>query len=322
MTPPSQHLVLLGPQRIETTVGQVIRSLGVRGRVAAVTAGWQERESEDDELAAQVGGRSVNLELHARAEALFAADPELLGAYRQRQDRIKRLQQLYRRRLDHGLAAVRDLQRESNGRDDELLGEQIDEAIDAVRALDESHHRRLAACHAEFEAQVDLAEHQALARQRQEIAELLSDCEALAIAGGHVVILQNRLRLFGVLDLLEAERPIIAWSAGAMVLAERIVSFHDSPPQGAGNAEILETGLGRFSGVVPLPHARRRLRLEDRDRVALLSRRIRPSRPVTLDAGGRLDWRDGAWRSQSGTFTLEPDGSLVETDVVALGTTR
>ncbi len=45
-----------------------------------------------------------------------------------------------------------------------------------------------------------------------------------------------------------------------MVVCETVVLFHDSPPQGAGNAEVLDAGLGLARGVIALPHARRRLR--------------------------------------------------------------
>ena len=36
--------ILLGPQRFLTTAGTVVRSLGVDGPVATVTAGWWDRQ--------------------------------------------------------------------------------------------------------------------------------------------------------------------------------------------------------------------------------------------------------------------------------------
>lgn len=56
------------------------------------------------------------------------------------------------------------------------------------------------------------------------------------------------MRMFDFRSRLAArpEVPIMAWSAGAMVVSERIVLFHDSPPQGRGNAEMLGPGLGLF----------------------------------------------------------------------------
>ena len=57
---------LLGPQRFLTTAGAVVRSLGVEGPVATITAGWEERESDDGELDTVLEGRSQNLRLFGR----------------------------------------------------------------------------------------------------------------------------------------------------------------------------------------------------------------------------------------------------------------
>ena len=42
--------VLLGPQRFMTTAGSTLRSLEVEGPVATITAGWEGREDQDEEL--------------------------------------------------------------------------------------------------------------------------------------------------------------------------------------------------------------------------------------------------------------------------------
>ena len=52
-------LIIAGAQRFEPTVGPALAALGIEGPIAAVTAGWQERESEDDELRAHFGGRAT-----------------------------------------------------------------------------------------------------------------------------------------------------------------------------------------------------------------------------------------------------------------------
>jgi hypothetical protein len=126
-----------------------------------------------------------------------------------------------------------------------------------------------------------------------------------------VTILLRRLRLFGVLDLLDAQ-PIVAWSAGAMVLSERIVLFHDDPPQGAGSAEVAELGLSACKGIVPLPHAEKRLQLGDRERVALFARRFAPDLCAALVPRTRLDWDGARWSGQPGTRKLDASGQLVE----------
>lgn len=303
-------LVLLGPQRFDPILRQAVDELGVDGPIAAVTAGWQEREGEDDELRAHLGGRTENLRLYARCEEVFAADPELFAAHRERQNRLRELQRLYRIRLDHALAAVRTLQRERGG-DPEILEPERKSAIEAVRALDAHHLARVAALDRRFEDRWRPAERPAVARHRRELAADLAACGALAIAGGHVAVLLNRLRLFGVVDLA-AGKPIFAWSAGAMALARRIVLFHDSPPQGAGNAEVLEQGLGVCPGVVPLPHASRRLRLDDPQRVSLFARRFQPLACVALDPGTRLVFTGERLVAATGGRRLTARGGVAE----------
>ena len=104
---------------------------------------------------------------------------------------------------------------------------------------------------------------------------------------------------------------VVGWSAGAMVLTDRILLFHDSPPQGPGDAEFLGPGFGLAPGVVVLPHASRRLDLEHRGRVALLARRLAPELVVALDDGDRLEAGAEGW-SGVGARQLTQAGAVVE----------
>ncbi|MDX1389757.1 MAG: Type 1 glutamine amidotransferase-like domain-containing protein, partial [Acidobacteriota bacterium] len=272
-----------------------------------VTAGWQERESEVDELSDHLDCGVEQLELYRRAEEIAEQDGELVAALRDRQQRLRRLQNLYRRRLGHHLAMVRELLADTA--EDGLLDPERRDAIEDVRALDAHHLERVRRVHDEFEEHWRPSRREAVARHRGEIAEILARCDALVIAGGHVAVLLNRLRLFDLVPMLE-HTPVVAWSAGAMVLSECIVLFHDSPPQGAGNAEILDSGLGLCPGIIPLPHARERLRLDDPLRVTLFAMRFAPSRSVVLERGSRLDWSGDRWSAAPGTVWLGPEGSL------------
>lgn len=311
------ELVLLGPQRLRPTVAEALAALGTKGRVAAITAGWRDRESEDDELRQHLGGRAVNLGLYRRAEELFADDQRLFAGHRHRQDSLREAQRIYRRRLSHTLAAARELLADPG--DSPLLDAARRGAIADVRRLDATHLETVRDIHRRFRREVRPDRRAGLRRQRAELSKLLAGCEALAIAGGHVAVLLNRLRLFDIL-YLAATKPIVAWSAGAMALAERVVVFHDSPPQGAGDAEVLETGLGRLRGLLPFPHARRRLKLADPLRVALLARRFAPSVCVALDEGDRLTLRQDGWNADvpakrmTGTGAVAAAAGVVETE--------
>jgi hypothetical protein len=300
-------VVILGPQRFEPNVGEAMSSLGVTGRVAAVTVGWQERESEIEELHEHLHLEVVKLELYRQFDDVLEQDRELFGALRRRQDRLRELQELYRRRLGHHLAMMRELM-EAPG-EDGLLDPERRAALEDLRKLDAHHLGRVREIHDEFDERWRPAERDAVASHRREIAGIVGESEVLAIAGGHVAVLLNRIRLFDVVSMLDG-RPVVAWSAGAMVLCERVVLFHDSPPQGPGNAEVLGPGLGLCPGVVALPHARRRLRLDDPLRMTLFSMRFAPARSIVLEPGSRLDWDGDSWNAAEGTTWLGPQGTL------------
>jgi len=302
-------VVLLGPQRFRPTVATALDELGIDDHVAVVTAGWQEREPEVNALREHVGRHLVNLRLYQRAEEVLLEDPALAQGLRERQDRLQRLQALYRLRLAHALQATRELMlRPGEGA---LLAEHRRAAIRALRTLDRQHLVQVRKVHGEFEDKWRSLDRPCVARHRERLARRLRKTTAVVIAGGHVTVLLNRMRAFDVAALFE-ERPLIAWSAGAMAVSERIVLFHDHPPQGPGDAEVLGPGLGRCPGLVPLPHARRRLRLDDPLRVKLFARRFSPANCVALDDGARVAWDGERWSAGRQTYRLTRRGRLTE----------
>ncbi|MBZ0269475.1 Type 1 glutamine amidotransferase-like domain-containing protein [bacterium] len=305
-----RQVLLLGPQRREPNLAAELDAHGIDGPVAVVTSGWQEREDEVEELQEHLGGRTRPLRLHARALDAFESDGDLAGKHRERQEILRRMQRLYDVRLTHAMAAVAELDARP-GEDDTLL-ESREAALKAVGDLDREHLLDIREVHERFAQPLDLANRKAIARHREEVAEIVRDSAALAIAGGHVAVLLNRLRLFDVVGALRQRQPVIGWSAGAMVLTERVVLYHDSPPQGAGNAELLEGGLGLVRNLVALPHAQRRLRLDDPERVSRLARRMAPRLCLALDDGGAVALESRGITSAAGVRTLDVDGTVRE----------
>ena len=76
----NSRLVLLGPQRFRPTLRPAMDSLGLGGPVAVITAGWQERETEDRELEEHLACEVVDLRLYHRADEVRQADPPLAAA--------------------------------------------------------------------------------------------------------------------------------------------------------------------------------------------------------------------------------------------------
>jgi len=281
------RVVLLGPQRRPTLDG-VVRSLGLTGRFATVTAGWLEREPDDGEMASLLGGAAVNLGLYRRWLDVQERDPEYLAAERRLSQVLAGLQEMYLLRLDYALRAVYAVQRRAG-----VDPDAVEEAVAAVRALDEAHLRRVNGARGEFYARLEPHARPVIAAHRDEVAAVLAGAAALVIAGGHVGVLTGVLHLFNIAAAVGS--PVIAWSAGAMALTDRIVLFHDRSPQGPGHPEMYGSGLSLLRDVVLLPHARARLLLDDAPRMAVLAWRFAPARCVPLEAGNRIDVVDGAW---------------------------
>jgi len=301
-------VVLLGAQRFEPTLSEAVSALGVTGRIATITAGWQERELEDEELSEHLGRRTVNLRLHTRGEELFAADAELRAAHRERQEALRHRQDFYRIRLEHQLEADHVIRQRSAPQ--EILAEQTEASIDSIRELDRWHLAQCAREHEAFEARWRLRERATVARHRQELSRVVADCAAIAVAGGHVVTLINRMNLFGIGEMA-AGRIVFAWSAGAMAVSEQVVLFHDDPPQGPGASEVLDTGLGLCPGVVVFPEPEKRLRLDRKDRVARMARRFSPAYCLALPARSRVTWCAGKFEGSHGVQWMRADGEAV-----------
>jgi hypothetical protein len=286
------RVVLLGPQRRPTLDG-VVRSLDLPGPFATVTAGWREREPDVGELVSLLGGRAVNLELYRRGLDVVERDPEWAAAERETRRVLAGLQEVYLLRLDFALRAIDAVQRFSGLGRAGVSAEAVEEAVAAVRALDSAHLGRVNGVRGEFFARFPPHERPVIAAHRDEVAGMLAGASGLVIAGGHVGVLADVLHLFNVAASVGSL--VIAWSAGAMALADRIVLFHDRAPQGPGHPEVYGSGLSLLRDVVLLPHARARLLLDDAPRMAVLARRFAPARCVPLEAGNRIDVADGAW---------------------------
>jgi hypothetical protein len=304
------RIILLGPQR-RPTVDAAARLLGLSGPVATVTAGWREREPDDAELTAALGGGAVNLGLYRRWLDVQDRDPEYAAGERALAGRLADLQDLYLLRLDYAMQAVYAVQRRS-------AGSALEEAVAAVRELDAAHLRRVNQARLEFFERLPPHDRPVIAEHRAEVSAVLADAAALVVAGGHVGALAEVLHLFNLAAALHStagRSPVIAWSAGAMALTDRIVLFHDRAPQGPGHPEVYGSGLSLLRDVVLLPHARARLQLDDAPRMAVFARRFGPARCVLLESGTRIDLADagsggpaGGW--PAGVRMIGADGHV------------
>lgn len=308
MNPAEVTRILLGPQSPQPNLGAAVAAANLpEGPLAVISAGWQEAEGDIDVIEELAGRQVVDLELYQRTEAILADDPGLAEAVRRRQDRLQEQQRLYRMRLRQlSIAARKVLTAEG---DSDMLAAEQRHAIAQLRALDRHHLHRCESLWAAFADRYGVDSHRALARHSSEIASLIRGAAGVIITGGNIAVLSNRMRLLGVDRLLDSI-PLIAWSAGAMVLAERIVLYHDRSPEGRRDAEVFGTGSGIIPGHVFFPDTGSRLRPGDRSRVALLSRRFAPDACIALDNGALLRLQGETAQQADNVRRLVHDGRL------------
>lgn len=325
--PAEPRITLLGPQR-EPHLKDVVRSLDLQGsRFATITAGWREREGEDEILDAELGGNTVNLRLWRLLQQLWEADPELAAADRQRRHVLTEMQELYVIGLQKAAEALREIQaRES--RDDRVLQMATEDMLEIMRDMDDRHRQRVEEVHQEFYATYEPEHRPAVTEARFLVGRRVADCDAVVIPGGHVGVLLGSLHIANLAPALVAPtpdtvddpdpaprlyRPIIAWGAGAMVLTERVLLFYDDSVVAPGVSEVLMDGLALTRGLVALPNGTARLEVKDRARMAVLARRCAPRLPVLLDPGAQMTLTAGG-EVPTGARIVAPDGRVVRHD--------
>jgi hypothetical protein len=301
--------ILLGPQRFATTVTPALRSLEVEGPVAVVNAGWEERESDDAELDGLLDGRARNLRLHHRMMDVIEADERFRAAAIDFRDRHDELRAFYGIRLQAGMDAVHAVARRTSRHGTRAAA--LDDAVASLRAVDAWYSARLKDLYRDLDAAAPAEQSGPLVWHRGEIREALADCAAVVLPGGHVGSLLRALRMFAI-DIPD-DVPVVAWSAGAMALTDRVVLFHDFTPHGVSAPELYDRGLARLRGVVALPHARRRLRLDDEVDLSALAGRFPDHALVLLDDGTRLRLEAGPGeepRLPAGARVVGADGRI------------
>lgn len=306
--------VLLGPGAEGAAVAAELSALSVDGPVALVTAGWEEAERNDAALDRALGGGTRNLGLFGRWLDIMESDTEYAAGYRALHAVIADMREVYLVQLRYALRGVEAV-RQHAAKARRLAGGELEEAVETVRGLDERYARRLAEAHGEFYAAMPPHEREVIAAHRAEVAAIVGDCAAVAVAGGHVAVLTEALHLCNLGAAL-GERPLVAWSSGAMAVAERVLVVDDHD-LAARPDEVLTAGIGVVRGAVPLVAARDRLRVDDRNRLAVLARRVAPRVCVILDQGDRLPCDASGTPDFQLARVVAPDGTVISVSEAA-----
>ncbi len=300
------RVTLLGPLGDAVDLTAELAALGVDGPVALVTAGWEEGERNDAEIDRRLGGGTRNLGLYGRRLDVLGTDPEYAEAERLLRTQLDELRDVYLDRLGYALAGVTAVRRRFEGGGDE--SSVVETAIASVRDLDAAHVAAIGDAYDRFYAANPPHERAIITAHRNDVASIVEGCAAIAIAGGHVGVLNDCLHLCNLAPLIDS-RPMIAWSSGCMAVSERIVVVDDGDPA-ARPDEIYDIGIGVARGMVALPAAAGRLRTEDPERLSLLALRCAPGVCVLLDPGDRLELELGRAAALASVGVIRPDGGV------------
>ena len=285
-------LTLLGPERPDGALPELLVKHGVTGPVGLISAGWRYDEARDEPLRAAIPNEVKNLRLYDRFRNLERDAAELMSRYTAKQDVLRRIKDRYRMRVAAGLDSAYALLREFRSPTDKWFLQ----AVQQLRDTDEL-----------FLSEARPSDHPLVRREREGVRADLDGCAALCIAGGHIGVLRNRCVFLDVGPVL-THRPLYAWSAGAMLLTERVLLYHDHTAYGPGTAEFLDHGMGLLRETVLLPHAKERLNLTDTIHLSVLAHRLAPRKAVCLQNGAVYE--DGRYTGKAGAaFTLGLDGS-------------
>jgi hypothetical protein len=303
-----RRVTLLGPLGDGVDLAAEIAKFEVDGPVALITAGWEEGERNDAEVDRRLGGGTRNLGLYGRRLDVLSSDSGYADAERLLRTQLDELREQYQSRLPAALDGVEAVRRRfadvPGG-----PGEQLTTAIEAVRALDEAHAAAMSAAYDRFYAAHPPHDRPVISAHRDEVAAIVADCAAIAIAGGHVGVLNDCLHLCNLASLID-NQPLLAWSSGCMAISERIVVIDDDDPA-ARPAEVYDVGIGVARGLIALPVSGRLHRHDDESR-ALLAARFAPSVCVVLDSGDRLELSSGVPADLSAVRIVAPDGRLLQ----------
>jgi hypothetical protein len=323
-------------------------------RVLLVTAAWGDREHDEGNVKQALNAIGlpskfedgydralVNLSLYHEVSRLSRTAPQLARAWvdeRRVADMARsfylehnaHLIQLFRRTLAAGkqedasltvarLAGTRGHEGTGNRLLRYALACQLRQALETLEAnddhlvglLDEIEQRAFDAAGLAY----DPAWRAAQARLERRILE----ANSIIMFGGHLDLLLDALRFFRLRDALgEALRrgtQIVAMSAGAMVLCERVIIYDDHATT-RRDFQLYDRGLALVRDIQLFPHCMERIQTDDSDNLAYLAHRFRHHACVGLNQRSFLLFeldprRARSFGSGDCVFVFDPEGRKI-----------
>lgn len=281
-------------------------------RVLLVTAAWGEGEHDEAHVKRSLnaiglhsrfeGGfdRSlVNLSLLHEVRGLSRSAPRLVQAWHEERrvaemarsfylEHNAHLIQLFRRTLaagkreDPSLTVPRLAADQGHHGANRLLrytlSRELQQALDTLEANDDHLVDLLDEIEQRVFDAAGLAYDPAWRAAQQRLEQRILSANTIVLFGGHLDLLLDALRFFRLRDALaEALRrgaQLVAMSAGAMVLCERVIIYDDFAKT-RRDFQLYDRGLSLVRDIQLFPHCTERIQTDDPDNLAYLARRFR-----------------------------------------------
>lgn len=196
------------------------------------------------------------------------------------------------------------------------LSRELRQALDTLEANDDHLVDLLTEIEGRAFDAAGLAYDDAWRAGQARLEQRILSANTIVLFGGQLDLLLDALRLFRLRDALaEALRrgaQIVAMSAGAMVLCERVIIYDDMATT-RRDFQLYDRGLSLVRDIQLFPHCTERIQTEDPDNLAYLARRFRHHACVGLNQRSFLLFEPGPRRATSvgdgdSVFVFDPSG--------------
>lgn len=282
-------------------------------RVLLVTAAWGDGEHDEAHVKRALNAIGLpsrfeggfdralgNLSLLHEVRGLSRTAPRLLAAWHEERriaetarsfylEHNAHLIQLFRRTLaaakreDPGLTVAHLADQKGHyGTGSRLLrhvlSRELQQALDTLEANDDHLVELLDEIEQRVFDAAGLAYDPAWRAAQERLERRILGANSIILFGGHLDLLLDALRFFRLRDALaEALRrgtQIVAMSAGAMVLCERVIVYNDLAAT-RRDFQLYDRGLALVRDIQLFPHCTERIQTDDPDNLAYLARRFR-----------------------------------------------
>jgi len=159
------------------------------------------------------------------------------------------------------------------------LGRELVSSIDALVANDERMLQSLTEAEEQLLTRTGVRLDVEWRQTRARLEAKVLDADVVLLPGGNPEALLGALRFFdlrpSLLESLRRGTTLVATSAGALVLCERMIVYDNySGDPHKRDFQLLDRGLGLVGGLQVLPHCMDRIQTDDADNLAYLARRF------------------------------------------------